>query len=186
MNARIRLLVLSLVVMLLAGPAAFADTWTFGLLPPSGAVSGAPGSTVGWGYTITNQSGTNWLVLSGLNAGSFQNGTPTSIFDFPILAPGQTIFISFDFLNLLGLYALTWDSNAPIGFVNSGTFVLDAEWWDGDPFGDGQFLDLADPQSANYSATASAAAVPEPSTLLLLAAGLGALYLPRRRMAGRT
>ena len=59
-----------------------ADTFTFGTLPLSGDVAGWAGSTVGWGYIITNNSLTDWLVTTGVNADIFLNGTPdASIFD---------------------------------------------------------------------------------------------------------
>ncbi|HYR88897.1 MAG TPA: hypothetical protein VE422_32780, partial [Terriglobia bacterium] len=66
---------------------AHADPFTFSLLPAGGTVSGTPGSTVGWGYTVANLS-TNWLLTTNLSADLFLNGTPNALFDFPILAPG--------------------------------------------------------------------------------------------------
>ena len=106
-------------------------------------------------------------------------GTPRALFDFPIVAPGTTATVAFDALAGLGLYQLTWDPTAPAGFVNSGTFVLSAEWWSGDPTAGGSFLAGADDQSAPYTATVTAVAVPVPSTLLLTAGGLAALCLMR-------
>ena len=164
-----------------------ADSFTFGTLPPSGDIQGLPGETIGWGYSITNESLTNWLVLTALSADSFINGNPNSIFDFPILAPDTTVSLAFNANNGFGLYELVWDSLAPAGFVNSGSFIASAEWWDGDPFDDGNFIDFAEDQSAPYSATVTTAAapIPEPSTLLLLATGVGALCLKKRRIRSR-
>jgi hypothetical protein len=166
--------------MLAMSPQARADSWTFSLVPGNGAIYGSPSSTIGWGYTITNQSTTNWLMLTGLSADLFQNGTPGSLFDFPILPPASTITVAFNFGLGTGLYALTWDSTAPIGFTNSGTFVLNAEWWSGDPFAGGNFIVLSNDQSATYSATVTP--VPEPASALLWATALGSLGVRKRRM----
>jgi hypothetical protein len=169
-------------LILLVCPPARADSWTFGLLPGDGNISGVAGSTIGWGYTITNQSATDWLVLTNINSDVFQNGTPFSVFDFPELAPGATATLAFDPVLLTGLFALTWDTTAPVGFVTSGSFDVSAEFWDGDPNAGGNFVANADDQSATYSATvtSSAVGVPEPCTALLALAGIGMLGLKRR------
>src|SRR2546425_1966065 len=160
---RVRNLAIHLIgLLLICSSAAYADPFTFDTLPGGGNVAGPAGSTVGWGYSITNTSLTNWLVLASISAGTFLNGTPSSLFDFPIVAPGTTVSVAFDPLNGLGLYQLTWDPAAPAGFVNSGTFVLSAEWWNGDPSAGGSFLTSADNQSAPYTATVTATAVPAP------------------------
>src|SRR5437763_6291258 len=104
--------------------------WSINLLP-SPDLSRPPGATVQWNYAIRNLSDADTLVLSDLNAGVFQYGTPQSIFDFPIVAPLDTA--------LGNLYQFTWDSNAPIGFINSGTFVLSADFYLGDPVNEGTF-----------------------------------------------
>ena len=177
------------ILVLLAAPAATATplTFSFQILPSGGAVAGPPGSTVGWGYWITNQDPTNWLVTTGVSPGSFQHGAvDTSIFDFPVLGPGQSRIQPYDPTNLLGLFQFTWDPSAPVGFVNSGNVVVSAEFWDGDPFGGGSLLATATDASAAYSVTAIAAGpstVPEPSTVLLLASGLAAIAVMRRRAA---
>src|SRR5713101_2173200 len=117
----------SLSLVLLA-PAARADSFTFATLPANGAISGPPGATIGWGYTITNQSVTDWLQLTDINAGGFLNGTPLAIFDFPIIAPGATATLPFNLLGGAGLFQLTWDLTAPTGFVNSGTFLVSGDF----------------------------------------------------------
>jgi hypothetical protein len=164
-----------------------ADSFTFDLLPNTGLVSGPAGSTVGWGFSITNLSTTDWLVTTGLNADLFQHGTPLALFDplfSPIaLAPGSTDTVAFDAVSGSGLYQLTWDANAPIGFTNTGNFILSASFYDSDPSTGGNFMGLAPDQSAAYSATvAGASGVPEPSTLLLLGSGFAILLLRKPRI----
>ncbi|MBS1857497.1 MAG: PEP-CTERM sorting domain-containing protein [Acidobacteria bacterium] len=154
---------------------AYGDTITFGLIPGDGNVSGPPGSTVGWGYSVTNPETTDWFVPILLNSDSFANGTAFLLFDFPSVAPGATISVPFDPIAGVGLYGLTWDSGAPVGFVNSGNFVLSAGWWDGDPLNGGNFLFNEPDINLPYTATVTEggpATVPEPSALWLLLTGL--------------
>jgi hypothetical protein len=183
MKVRLAIVSGAVAFLLCLTPAARADSFTFGLLPPSGAVAGPPGATVGWGYSITNQSATNWLVLTGLSADVFLNGTPNAaLFDFPTIAPTTTITVPYDPINFLGLYEFTWDPSAPVGFTNLGSFILSGEFWTNDPLAGGSFVSLAADQSAAYSATVTpSAAVPEPSTLLLLATGLSGLAARKRK-----
>ncbi len=165
--------------LLLYGTAAHAGSFTFSLLPGSGAIAGAPGSTIGWGYTITNQSAVEWLVLTSLSADPFLHATPdASLFLFPILAPSASLTVPYSASGFQGLFQIGWDVTAPVGFTNSGLFLLGGEFWDADPFSGGAFVALATDQSAAYSATVTAA-VPEPSGLLLT--GIGALCLFRLR-----
>jgi hypothetical protein len=161
---------------------------TFDLIPASGAISGPPGSTIGWGYSITNESASDWLVTVGLNADSFLNGTPSLLFDFPALAPTAAKTMPLDEATGAGLYMLTWDSSAPVGFVNSGTFVLNAQWWDGDPLNGGSYMMDALDTSQVYSATVSqtTGVVPEPSTWLLLLTGFGMLACRKVLSSGRS
>ena len=170
--------------ILLAGmPSAYAlPLWDFNTLPASGAVAGPAGSTVGWGYSITNPDPNHWLSLTGLSADSFLNGVPDgAIFDFPVVGPSTTLSVSYD--GTQGLYQFTWDAGAPTGFNNSGTFVLSADWYDGDPLGTGQFVEVAADRSASYFAEVTAAvphSIPEPATLLLVASGVLGLVGWRR------
>jgi hypothetical protein len=181
--------VLALVMVLGCGPLAYAAPFTFSLLPASGEITGEPGSTIGWGYSITNPSETDWLMLTALNHDPFLNAATESLTLLPILQPRETQTVSYNPSSLDGLFQITWDALAPVGFLNVGQFILSAEFWQGDPFGEGAFLSLADDQAASYSARVSAAPapVPEPATLLLMATGLGATgLLERRRRRSRT
>jgi hypothetical protein len=143
-------------------------TITFALLSSDGNVSGPPGSLVGWGYSLTNDSVADCFVSTNLNSDSFTNGTPTELFDFPDLGPGVNVTEPFDPVNGIGVFELQWDPSAPVGTVNSGNFVLSGEWWDGDPFNGGNFITDATDTALPYSATVSAATsgTPEPSTLV--------------------
>lgn len=148
---------------------AHADSFTFSPMPANGNISGPAGSTVGWGYSIANQSSSDWLVTTDLTADPFLHGTPELLFNFPSIAPGQTVTESFNSTIPTGLYELAWDSNAPASFSNSGDFVLSAEWWTGDPLSGGAFITDAPDASDPYSATVGgSSAVPEPSSLLLV------------------
>jgi hypothetical protein len=138
--------------------------WTVTLRPSANLV-GAAGSTVEWDYSIQNRDDTDWLVLNSLSAGSFQHGTPLSIFDFPIVAP----------LTLLTgpLYRLAFDQNAPGGVVDSGTFDFTADFFTGDPTGSGVFNTSAPDKSVLFSATvATTVATPEPGSAVLLLTAL--------------
>jgi len=172
----VKLILVVAMTLFLGGQSAYAvpavQDWSFDLLPTGGNVSGPAGSTVGWGYKITNSDTNNWLFVWGLSADPFLNGTPASLFDYPSVAPGTEVTLPYDKVNGLGLYQLTWDGTATIGFTNSGTFILSADWYDGDPSGNGTWIGAAQDKSAAYTATVTSAAVPEPSTWLLLVTGL--------------
>jgi hypothetical protein len=84
------------------------------------------------------------------------------------------------------LFALTWAASAPTGFINSGLFTLSAEWWSGDPFAGGSFLQNALDETAAFTATVSqpiGPSVPEPRTIPVLIA-LALLFL--RFVRGRS
>jgi hypothetical protein len=97
-------------LVVLSGGVATADTYTFSDLPSGGNIAGPAGSTIGWGYSITNDSTTEWLVTSNLTSSPFVDGTAdASPFDFPIVSPGSTVTLPYDQATNTGLFALTWD-----------------------------------------------------------------------------
>jgi hypothetical protein len=166
----------------MSNPAAAAPfTFTFDTIPVDGALTAAPGQTVGWGYTITNEDPANWLELLALDHDPFVSGTPNSLFDFPILAPGASVTVPYDFLLPAGLFEFTLDPGAPNGLVNAGRFVLTGDFWDDDPLGAGNPLGEQRMVSAPYSVTA----VPEPASVVLLGTGAAGLLARRVRRRAR-
>jgi len=55
-----------LAVLLSAVPMVAADVYIFDLLPTDGNIAGLPGSPIGWGYSLENQSSSLWLITTGL------------------------------------------------------------------------------------------------------------------------
>ena len=172
------LLSLAVVILGLALPSlARADSWTLTLFPGAD-ISGPAGSTIGWGFTIDNLSSST-LMLVNLSADVFQHATPNAnIFSLPLVDPNSMLTVDYN-PGTDGLYELTWYSDAPIGFINSGTFLVSAEWCDPTL----TVCTSAPNQSAGYSATVTASTtIPEPATLVLLCTGLGVMAVSRKRL----
>jgi hypothetical protein len=172
-------------MLLAVVPALAADIYTF-TVPEGVTVTTPAGLETGWGYTLQNGSSTNWLVTTGLNAGAFQYATPQLIFDFPALAPGQSVTVPYNPASpATGLYQILWNANAPAGFVNSGAFTLSAQWWSSDPTNGGRLIGTAPSASQPYSV---AVATPEPATSALIAVSLllfGAIGVRRHQTFSR-
>jgi hypothetical protein len=177
--------------LILTAPSARADgdSLTFTLVPAD--VSGPAGTTVGWGFTITNTSTTtDYLDISGIDSDLFAstNGTPdASIFPFPNLAPGQSVTQAYDPVDGLGLFQFTWNPGLAVGTTETGEFRLLGAFCD--PSID-QFCAEDDSvtstvlASAEYSATVTGSTgtpIPEPSAGLLLTSGLLGIALYAHR-----
>ncbi len=153
-----------LAICLSALPGMAAQVYTFSISGPENVTGpiGLP-EVSGWGYTIHNESSSDWLVTTNLMAGAFLYATPKLLFDFPDIAPGATVDLPYDPVTPSGLYQILWSSDTPPGFVNSGTFALNAQWWNGNPLSGGSFLSNAPDTSQPYSA--SFTTTPEPATV---------------------
>ena len=173
---------LFLAVSLVAIPAMATDMYTF-TVPAAENVRGPAGLTLtGWGYSIHNESNSLWLVTTGLSSGTFQHATPNLLFDFPGLAPGTTVNTPYNPVTSSGLFEILWDAAAPPGFVNSGTFDLSAQWWNGDPLNRGTLVSIAPGASQPYSA--SLTPVPEPAMAGLAGIALLFIALLKGRLSG--
>jgi hypothetical protein len=171
-------------VLAFVAPGARADSLTFVLIPSD--VSGPAGTAVGWGFSITNNSSTDYLDLSGIDSDLFAsaNGiSDASIFPFPNLAPGETATEIYDPVAGLGLFQFTWNLGIATGTTETGKFRLFGAFCDAtvDQFcaedGTAASTVLA---GAEYSATVSppsGTVIPEPSTLAFLLSGLLAMGL---------
>lgn len=180
MSAAFTRLTVAVAGLLLSAAVAQASP-IFSLLPPDGTIEGTPGSTIGWGYTLGNDTGL-WLEVTGLTSDPFQHAMPdASLFDYPILAPFTTLRVPYDPAAFAGLFQITWDPTAPDGFTNIGVFTLSSAFWDADPFLGGNFEVAAD-QTAAYTATVTAVSdVPEPASLVITSTGLALAGMLRRR-----
>jgi len=202
-----RVVLLAAVVVGLCSCSAYAApmTPTFALLP-SGDVTGFPGQTVGWGFSISNTSDTDWVVVTGTffcEPGGDPNFTDCTQNPFGpakgvytdyagadgiFLAPfeqGTDSFTSFPFSpgnpgNGVGQYAIF--GNATPG-IDLGNIFLTYNLYIGDPRVDGVPDTANDPGNLEVSTAASVTVnpTPEPATLALAGGALLLLAGLRRR-----
>jgi hypothetical protein len=172
--------------LLFTNQVATADSLIFTVTPT--AVSGPAGTTVGWGFTITNTSTTSdYLDISGIDSDLYAatDGTPdASIFLFPNLAPGESVSQLYDPAGGLGLFQFTWNLGLATGTIETGQFRLFGAFCDPtvDQFcaEDGSVKSTV-LESGAYTATvipASGTPVPEPSSILLLLSALCTIGFP--------
>jgi hypothetical protein len=163
--------------LVLCSISALADplSFSFALTPTDGAISGTPGSTIGWGYAITNSDLKYGLLITdfGLDGSpGFDSATAFGLFDFPVLDPDTAQTEQFDPLASIGFFQIVWDASATIGLINTGNFFVTGQFFD--PL-TGDNVGSPITEEASYTATVVApvgTAVPEPSSLTLLSSGL--------------
>jgi len=196
-----KLLLGVLLVLMLASVGTATTTLT--LNPVNGALIGNPGQSVGWGFTISND--TLWLVVVGTDfCTNFNTSTP-DLFPCTNPVPGGTYtdFSQFNFVvsapnvpdtsqqnfsynppcnvgPCTGTGAFTINPGTPVGTLLSGVIVVEYDLFSGDPSGGG----LQVGGDLFITANASVFVVPEPGTWLLIGstlAGLGFARFRRRK-----
>ena len=189
-----------LALAVLTGCCAYADPdVTLTLIPITGTVEGAPGDTVGWGFTITNNSAFDLLLnqsafcgpggdimfndcstpYNGVNQFGPSLGTYTDYIALQSIeiAPGGSAMQNFDSTAMTGTGAYMIDA-APSGSVDLGNIFLVYDEYMGNPFMGGTFVD-----ETESFATAEVIVAPEPSTFGLAAGCLLAFAALRRRLS---
>ncbi|HME00134.1 MAG TPA: hypothetical protein VKM93_22735 [Terriglobia bacterium] len=193
-----RLLLLLLVLGVGLGSVAVArgdsiDNLTFAL-SNNGAISGNPGSTPGWGFTLTNTL--NYVVIDASEFGITQNsgdGSYTDIIGPNFIVVGTGVYAgtpitqAFDASVPSGVGSFAILPSATIGDVVLGNITLTYDVYSVSP-NDPSFDPFADSlaKGLQISAGAQVDVTPEPGSLLLLltASGFGLVLLPRLGRSG--
>lgn len=189
-----------LLCALAAGSRALADAVpTLTLDPAGGAVSGAAGSTVGWGFTLANL-GTDFAVVTGTDfcVGVISSPCSNSLGTYTDLAGPQFLVVgpapesnsvtqTFDNAAMTGIGSFLINVGAS-GSVD-GMIVLTYDLFSVDPNGANfdptlDTVSLGNELTAGASVAVGTESVPEPGSLLLLMSGLaGCLIFRRRKLA---
>ena len=166
--------------------------------PASGLLTGLPGQTVGWGFSIS--STTDYFVPTAVN---FVPASGDGIFT-DLLAPRLTTFVAgpapgaspsvteaFNLVAGTGLAKFAVNGGVPLGTLISGTILIDYDLFSVSPndpsFDPGAHYIQSGPVialDASILVGNANAGVPEPSSSLMILGGLTLLYsrrLLRRR-----
>ncbi len=178
----------TIVCLLIAGgcvPGSAAPILT--LNPPGGALTGSPGQTVGYGFTITND--TTFYLLFDASYFCQPGQDPASTTCTQILgtyhdfiagngtevSPMGSLTQSFNVNTMTGFGAYTILPAVLVGATDSGRLVGTYMEYEGDPFNGGTQVS-GDIEIAALASVTVIGAVPEPSGgILMIVAGLGGL-----------
>jgi PEP-CTERM motif len=179
-------------VALLTGGAQAATT--FQLIPANGMVSGPPGSTVGWGFTITNTQ--NYLEVTGSDffppdplVGTYNDFTLQRSSPIIVGPPPESPVVTenFDPVAIKGIGSFDINPAATPGDMAVGQIIISFDLFSRSP-NDPNFNPVTDLVSAGNTLSANAtvtvtqpAGVPEPATLGLMGVSLAGLLFFRRR-----
>jgi hypothetical protein len=170
--------------------------WAYGdeFAVPPGLITGQPGETIGWGFSITNDTPYWMLVDSSQFCQPGQDplfttctttlGSPTPDTGYTdliatnatVIDPFSTLTTPYDPTVPAGLGTYSIGSTVPIGSVDSGNIILTyIEFSGGSP------LTTGTPVSGDIelSGAASVDVVPEPSAVLLELTAVGLLGIGR-------
>jgi hypothetical protein len=174
-------------ILALGDSSAKADSWSFATIPANGEISGAPGETIGWGFSIANSTN-NFLAVSSIGNGIWSsyvtNINPLIL--FPIVDPfdNLTVNYSYNSLGSTGLYEITWTNDAPIGWQerpdinNKWVFIISVDFYT-----DSDLKNYvgSDSITVPYLATVTSP-VPEPATLVLMCFGSSFMGIGIKRL----
>ncbi len=169
----------------------------FTLIPAGGAVTGAPGQTVGWGFTLDNT--TDYLVVT---SADFVTVAPVGTFTdfispaFLVIGPSPelssvTQFFSASAFTGVGSYAI--DATATVGGLSLGKIQLTYDLYSVspndpafDPTTSGVLISSGNLLEADASVevVAGTSAVPEPGSLVLLGTMLALFGIRVARQKG--
>jgi hypothetical protein len=166
---------------LLAGSGVASPLLT--LTPANGFIEGGPSETVGWGYTLSNDTSFYLLVDASYfcqlgEDPAFTTCTQTlgTYTDFiasnlTIISPHSSTSQTFDPNFMTGVGSYTIDPSAPLYSMDTGSVVATYQEYMGNPLVSGTQVS----GDIELSASAMVEAVPEPATLTL--AGGSLLFL---------
>ncbi len=179
--------ILSVVALLVLSTTLSAQALVLDLSPANGGVNGYAGATVGWGYTVTNDS-SDWVVLTASDFsplpswGSYEDFFLTNLTKYVQLAPagnsGDSWTESFNAQAQTGVGSFYIDNQANIGATATGNITVSYDRYDGDPSNGGNQIGA---YTVPVAASVTVDAVPEPSTFLLLGGGLVGFFWVRRK-----
>jgi len=177
----------AVLVLSLTGLTASADTVTLTLTPSSGTLDGLPGATVGWGYSIDNDTGDNLIVANsyfcaGAEDPAYTTCSPSlgasTYTDFiasngTLIAPDSVESQPFNAGTQSGVGEYTIDSSALAGQTDTGTIVVLYDLYDADFNQIGGTMELT--AAAEVLVAGATSAVPEPRSLFFLGFAIAAL-----------
>jgi len=168
-------LILSLFLLLPTLPAA-----SLTLIPSGGAISGTPGSTIGWGYSLDNDTPAYLVITSVLESGfdpllgTFQDFVVNV--NITIVGPNSIQTQNFDQGLQQGFGQFVINPGALIGAATGSTFLVNYDLLINDPNGplgsnpgDQYGLEFTFDGTVTVNADSG---VPEPSAIILTSLGL--------------
>ncbi|MBY0507098.1 MAG: PEP-CTERM sorting domain-containing protein [Bryobacteraceae bacterium] len=171
--------------------AAALPALTISLAPSNGILSGTPGSTVSWGFSLTGDVA-DWLVITSVQS----NPTDTNFTDVLSVfvnnnsyALAPNLLIPWTHLSTPNLAATAGalanysiPNGAAPGSIILGEILVTYDRYDANPFINGNFLSAGEFARLPYTINVTApVAIPEPGTLWLTGLVSASVWRQRRR-----